>query len=274
MSSTPAKPRPVPAAVRVRDTEWQRRSEYGECTAALVQNPEASGAEALFNQALSNGLAAIVAHHWPGRERKRNGRVKSAADLLAIINREAPRRGNMRILEGTQHGRRWRTAVATRTLSDGVRRTDPVRHGTSGGSSLEKTHVEALVKLDTHPALRSTRDALQDDEWVRMVAADREARMRALAYVATLSEEEWAKRQEPEYMDPYIPADPKDRDASFGVDACPACELETFVNEEMDSFGFGVGAGTCRACGYTRTPGMAEDEALDAKIAYELSKDD
>lgn len=98
MSSTPAKPRPVPAAVRVRDTEWQRRSEYGECTAALVQNPEASGAEALFNQALSNGLAAIVAHHWPARERKRNGRVKSAADLLAIINREAPRRGNMRIL--------------------------------------------------------------------------------------------------------------------------------------------------------------------------------
>lgn len=32
--------------------------------------------------------------------------------------------------------------------------------------------------------------------------------------------------------------------------------------------------GTCRACGYTRTPEMAEDQAFDAKVAYELEKGD
>jgi hypothetical protein len=260
--------------VRVQETEWQRRREYGECTSVLVMNPEANGAEGLFNQALSNGLAAIVSHHWPGRERKPNGRVKSAPDLLAFLNGKVRRRGRMRVLEGRSAGRRWRTAIATKTLADGVKRTDPVRHGTGGGSSLDRAQIEALVKLDTHPSLRSMRDALQDEGWVRMVAADREARVRALAYVAKLLKEEWERRQDPDFVEPYLPPDPKERSSSFGADVCPVCDLETFVVEETDSFGFGIGAGTCRACGYTRTPDMAEDEAFDAKIEYELSKGD
>ena len=49
-----------PSGCRYRNAEWQRRREYGESTAALVINPEANGAEGLFNQALSNGLAAIM----------------------------------------------------------------------------------------------------------------------------------------------------------------------------------------------------------------------
>ena len=87
-----AKPRPASVGVQVQDAEWQRRREYGECTAALVMNPEANGAGGLFNQALSNGLAAIVSHHWPGREGKANGRVKSAA-LLSFINGNVRARG-------------------------------------------------------------------------------------------------------------------------------------------------------------------------------------
>jgi hypothetical protein len=109
-------------------------------------------------------------------------------------------------------------------------------------------------------------DALRDESWVRMVAADREARVRALAYAAKLSEEEWARRQAPDYVESYLPFDPKERDLSFGADVCPVCELETLIVEEADPFGFGIGAGICRACGYTRTPEMAEDEAMDAKI--------
>jgi hypothetical protein len=168
-----AKPKPAAVHLHVEETQWQRRREYGECTAALVMNPEANGAEGLFNQALSNGLAAIVSHHWPGGERKSNGRMKSAADLLAFINRKIRRRGSMRVLEGRTQGYRWRTALATNVLADGVKRTDPVRHGTEGGSPPEGRHIDALVKLDTHPSLRSMRDALRDESWVRMVAADR-----------------------------------------------------------------------------------------------------
>ena len=159
-------------------------------------------------------------------------------------------------------------------LADGIKRTDPVRHGTEGGSSLNKLHIDALVKLDTHPSLRSMGEALRDEGWMRMVAADREARARALTYVAKLSNEEWARRQDPDYVEDYLPFDPKERASSFGADVCPVCDLETFVVEEADSFGFGIGAGTCRACGYTRTHEMAEDEAMDAKIEYEVSKGD
>jgi hypothetical protein len=108
------KPKPTSVAVRVEDTEWQRRREYGECTAVLIANPETNGAEGLFNQALTNALAAIVNYHWPGRELNPNGRVKSAADLLAFINGKVRRRGNMRVLEGRTAGRRWRTAIATK----------------------------------------------------------------------------------------------------------------------------------------------------------------
>ena len=120
----------------------------------------------------------------------------------------------------------------------------------------------------------STRDVLHDEAWVRMVAADREARMRALTYVTSLSDEEWKRRQDPDFIEPYLPFDPKERAYLPGADTCPVCDLETFIVEEADGFGFGIGSGTCRACGYTRTPEMAEDEAIDAKIEYELGKDE
>lgn len=65
-------------AVRIADTQWERAREYGACTAALIADREVSGAEALFNQALSNGLVAIVTHHWPDRVHKPNGRARNA----------------------------------------------------------------------------------------------------------------------------------------------------------------------------------------------------
>ena len=77
---------------------------------------------------------------------------------------------------------------------------------------------------------------------MRMVAADREARVRALAYVAKLSKEEWERRQDPDFIEPYLLFDPKERDASFGADVYPVCSVETFVVEEIDSFGLGIGA--------------------------------
>jgi hypothetical protein len=272
--STKRTPKPRPPLVHVEETQWQRAREYGECTAALIANPEAAGAEALFNQALSNGLAAIVSHHWPGEDRRGNGRVKSAADLLSLINRKVRRRGNMRVLEGRLRGYRWRTAIATNVLAEGVRQTDPVRHGSNEGSRLEKRHIDELVKLDSHPSLQSLTNEVHDEHWRQEVSADRDARWRALVYIRRLSPEEWARRQEPAFVEQHLPFDPKERYSSFGADLCPVCGLETLIVQEIDPFGVGVGAGTCVACGYTRTAFMAEDEAMYEKIQWELGKGD
>jgi hypothetical protein len=264
---------PVPP-IHVADTQWLRAREFGVCTAALIIDPEVSGAEAMFNQALSNALVAIVTHHWPDRVHKKNGNVKSAADLLAIINSEARKQGNMRVLEGQQHGHRWRTAIATKVLAEGVRRSDPIRHGKVGGSRLELRHVDALRKLDTHPSLRKVGESLNDEHWVRMMSSDREARKRAMLYVLSLSEDEWDRRQTPSYIEEYLPFSPKEQSMSLGVAECPVCELETLVVEEIDMFGLGIASGTCRACGYTRTPDVAEDEAIAEKIAFEIDQGD
>ncbi|MHC3454945.1 hypothetical protein [Streptomyces prasinus] len=44
----------------------------------------------LFDDALSNGLAAIVAYEWPGEEQGRRGRVESARALLEVIEEHMP----------------------------------------------------------------------------------------------------------------------------------------------------------------------------------------
>ncbi|WP_432171806.1 hypothetical protein [Streptomyces sp. 1222.5] len=57
--------------------------------------PAMAGREGVFDQALSNGLAAIVASEWPGNESDRQGRVLSASALPCWTGcpREASSRG-------------------------------------------------------------------------------------------------------------------------------------------------------------------------------------
>ncbi|WP_327299202.1 MULTISPECIES: hypothetical protein [unclassified Streptomyces] len=44
-----------------------------------------TGHEGIYDQALSNALAVIVAAEWPGEEANRKGRVHSAKGLLEVI---------------------------------------------------------------------------------------------------------------------------------------------------------------------------------------------
>ncbi|GAA2171255.1 hypothetical protein [Actinomadura napierensis] len=67
-----------------------RAAQYARCTHALGGIPVTEvtdGAEGVFDQALTNGLAAIVAHDWPGEETTGTGRVLPAAGLLTVIER-------------------------------------------------------------------------------------------------------------------------------------------------------------------------------------------
>jgi hypothetical protein len=56
----------------------------------LQDDLEAAGAEALFDHALSNGLTAIVSAEWPGDELRKDGKIKSAVDLLAVVEAKLP----------------------------------------------------------------------------------------------------------------------------------------------------------------------------------------
>ncbi|MFF3518751.1 hypothetical protein [Streptomyces sp. NPDC002573] len=93
------------------DLPSDRRAEYfGQCAMmmlnALRQENDADpfsevssvdlsaetepGHEGIYDQALSNALAAIVAAEWPGQEAKGEGRVHSARRLLKVIAEKIP----------------------------------------------------------------------------------------------------------------------------------------------------------------------------------------
>ncbi|WP_134717110.1 hypothetical protein [Saccharomonospora xinjiangensis] len=65
-----------------------RAYEYAKCAALLREDIDIPGNAAIFDSALSNGLAAIVFYEWPGREVDTKGKIKSARGLLNIIKRE------------------------------------------------------------------------------------------------------------------------------------------------------------------------------------------
>jgi hypothetical protein len=76
----------------------ERVDQYARCTAALRARMDQPGAEGLFDQALNNGLAAIVAKRWPGEEVSGKGpRVKFASELLDVIERHARRGGTVEL---------------------------------------------------------------------------------------------------------------------------------------------------------------------------------
>ncbi|MFC5748452.1 hypothetical protein [Actinomadura rugatobispora] len=62
-----------------------RARQYTLCAIALQHDRLSVGAEGVFDQALTNGLAAVVAHTWPSKEADRKGRVLSADSLLTVI---------------------------------------------------------------------------------------------------------------------------------------------------------------------------------------------
>ena len=92
-----------------------RARQYPVCTYALDYDRATDGAEGVFDQALTNGLAAIVAHEWPGEEIGRGGRMLAASGLLDAIGRRDLADGAAHLADGVAHlaeaePRRRRTA--------------------------------------------------------------------------------------------------------------------------------------------------------------------
>jgi hypothetical protein len=86
--------------------------------------------------------------------------------------------------------------------------------------------------------------------------------------------EEWQRRTTREYVEQFLPFDLKERYGSSDPQFCPVCDNESLIVTELDSYGIGIGAGTCCVCGYTRTEFIADDRGQTAKIEQHLAEDD
>jgi hypothetical protein len=141
--------------------------------------PSMAGREGIFDQALSNGLAAIVASEWPGEELDRSGRVLAASALLKVIEEHLgatdgvvllPDEGSaLHIPQGdtaslfqTPH-LSSHTRIDVRTLQNGIDATQKARHG-RGAGALQRRHVEALLALDGHRSLGTMGEWLRNRE--------------------------------------------------------------------------------------------------------------
>ncbi|MFD7897252.1 hypothetical protein [Streptomyces sp. NPDC059743] len=263
------------------DMQRQRAEAYAPCTAEIDGNHGASGAEAIFDQALTNGLAAIVSSQW-GEEgaADKKGRVKSAARLLTVVEDKAKavttEPGIFVIPDPepaaatVQGDSRWPwaqdpnlpdldTRINITVLRDGIKGTQPVRHA-SGEGGLRREHVDALLALDDHESLRVLGAEHSDRAWESTRDEDRHSRARAAALLSRIGDEAAARRAE-EAAELHTPYHPKHNPNGLGLPDCPVCGYAAFSADYGDELGMGVGVGECLVCHYERTPAAAAEEA-------------
>lgn len=233
---------------------------YAECTAVLDEDHEVPGAAALFDQAVTNGLAEIVAHKWPGSEVSGGGRTKSARDLLKVIrNRAAKLADGVYAIELSEDGNK--VAISVSVLERALNVSQPVRHGRTVASSgtLDRSHIEALLALDDHPALMVLSGEYADQRWRKAQVRDLQLQEHAFRYLALIGDEEAERRAN--MAGEYIPYD-TDGLGEVEAQTCPICGYETLVASSFDDYGYRVGVGRCIVCSYEKTPDVAENEAL------------
>ncbi len=189
---------------------------------ALALRDDRVPRDGAFDAAAANALAAIVAYAASGREYKSGSSwVKPPADLLAIVTRETEVRTDA--LDNSR----------LQTLKEGIKKAKSIRHGRADEEweVLSKSHVEALISLDQHPALK------------------------VLGVVEGLDFEQAVIElygQETEERMPH-PDDPMARSCVPEPSECGYCGRMTLITEEFDVFGIGPGEGICIACGEERT---------------------
>lgn len=289
------------------DTQKARARQYALCTVALKYDRISAGAEGVFDQALTNGLAAIVAHMWPGKEIGRRGRVKSAAELLKVIADEGVTANDGTIQVVHERGQEpepepepetelvedpfgapsriferpsvWMpnyTTVNAAVLEGAIDATQAIRHARATDADTDATlseeQVEALDALSYHPALDGISEHLyervtEDDE-----AADRAEAARALAYLELLREGgELERRTAIDYRAEYEYHHP---DARVEVYQCPVCENYSLVAHGHDGWIGEVGIGQCVVCGYQRSSAVADEIATGIQIQRTADRDD
>jgi hypothetical protein len=255
-----------------------RADEYGRCTRALQDDRERPGNEAIFDQALTNGLAAIVARRWPGEEMDRN-RVKSAKALLDVIAEHADEaeEGVVELpdLDPPPAGSPFGddpapTVVKVALLRAAIDVTQRPRHARlAPREPLGDDHVEALAALNADDSLRVSFGEFDLDEFEERVALHDAAEIgRARAYLNVLGvSEEWERREAANFADEF--AEVEDHELISPVE-CPVCGLQALVPSGYDSYGREIAWGTCVACSYTKSFEVADlegrDEALDDAI--------
>ena len=191
--------------------------------------------EGAFDTALTNGLVAIVAEEWPGRERDGDFML-SARKLLGVVDDSG--------------GSKWAT-VDTAALREGLDITQPFRHGRADDewASIGQQHVGALLALDEHPALRVLDTARQEQNYGDLL----------YALFLEKSKEE-------------LPWDPKERSIVPEPDICDECLRPTLIRDGWDMFGGDHSEGKCIACGYERDYDTAYNMAISHQLREELGR--
>lgn len=225
-----------------------------------------AGAGALFDEAITNALAAIVASEWPGKDTTKSGdRVLSAASLLGVIQERCDAVSlGVYALPTLAYGNE-RVDVPVDAMMDAVGRAQASRHARAAKSDLTPDDVAALAALDDHPALRTLFDENIDEAWRRAKVLDRQIAEHASRYLELIGDEEASRRAE--MVDEFMPSDPKERYDAVEPQDCPVCDYPTLIVEGVDEFGFTVGVGTCVVCSYYRSADIARDEAM--QLAWE-----
>lgn len=242
--------------------------EYAECAAVLDEQPDVAGAAALFDQALTNGLVAIVGAEWPGDER--NGRqTKPARALIRIIEERCPE--NAPGVHLIQISEADVIQIDVRTLLDALDVSQPTRHARGGGGAITRQHIQALLALDDHGALGQLHGELLDKNWRRTHVADRQLIGHAASYLEFIGEAEADRRAET--IGDYLPADPKESATAYDPQLCPVCDRHTLIVNGLDDFGEGVGSGMCIVCSYERSDEIAYWEAASDRIARHVNDD-
>ncbi|MEU1447963.1 hypothetical protein ACFWBS_44860 [Streptomyces mirabilis] len=253
--------------------------------------PNLAGREAIFDQALTNGLAAIVAHEWAGEEADAKGRMLSARALLRLLEGKTSD-GKLSVsADGVlvipdPHEQRsvpqsattffeWAelppldTRIDVRVLDDALDASQPARHA-RGVGGLKRRHIEALLALDDHESLRVMSEQHEDRAWQSAREEDGHSLARAVAFLQLIGDEEAAERAERvENPNDYHP---KHNPDGHDLELCPVCGFETFCVRALDTFGR-VGIGQCLVCTYVRSLRTADDEGFSEHLAWLGDKD-
>ncbi|MFE3447067.1 hypothetical protein ACFXNW_28880 [Nocardia sp. NPDC059180] len=255
--------------------QTRRAHQFALCTFALAYDRATDGAEGVFDQALTNGLAAIVAHTWPGQEKDKQGpRVRSASQLLDVIENNTDKTGRIphdhdAPVDDDAASRDPfdlppYTVVDIATLRDSLTATQVIRHARDVDddptAALTEDHVKALMALDWHPALRSVRDVHMDRDWERDGRSDDAETDRAQRYYDALDDMEIERRRALDYT---TLAQPTMLDDAIAIEGCPVCGACAFVARAHDGLRSEVGIGHCWVCSYERTGRIAEREMID-----------
>jgi len=269
------------------DVQARRAQQYGLCAYAIAYDRVTDGAEGVFDQAVTNGLAAIVAHNWPEELKSKDGKVKSARQLLTVIEERGDPGGSPQVFR-VRHdqadepaGQAFAadagcdplfTAVDIATLRGAIGATQEMRHArdieATSESALTAEHIEALKALDCHPALRVLTDEQRDRDYIRTRDDDLIEQDRAHRYLGAVDPMEIERRASITYTLDY-------RSESGGeVDQCPVCDNLSLVAAGRDGMLAMVSYGHCVVCSYERRPEIAEASAIDQRIRQLVDRPD